>query len=112
MRTTVAALGGVLIVGLLAAGCSRDIMYGPRGEVVKMKSPDRTMKVKVKGETVQIEGAKGIGGRSRVAPLPVETERDVGIRGVPVPPPAGHIVPAPAAPVESRTVTEETTVVR
>jgi hypothetical protein len=120
MRRTVLVLGCVCLAGLLAAGCkiptlkSTDVMYGPNGEIVKMKSPDRTMKIKVKGDEVTVKGARGIGGQSRVAPLDVESGRDVGVHGVPVPPPAGHIVPvapAPGVSVERQPITEETTVV-
>ncbi len=33
-------------------------MYGPNGEIVKMKSPDRTMRIKVKGDKVTVKGAR------------------------------------------------------
>ena len=119
MRRTVLVLGCVCLVGLLAAGCkiptlkSTDVMYGPSGEIVKMKSPDRTMKIKVKGDEVTVKGARGIGGQSRMAPLDVESGRDVSVHGVQVPPPAGHIAPVAPAPGVSvqQPVTEETTVV-
>lgn len=108
------------MAALLAEGCkiptlkSTDVMYGPNGEIVEMKSPDRTMKIKMKGDEVKIKGARGIGGQSRVAPLDVESGRVVGVHGVQVPPPSGHIAPAaPAAGVSAQQepVTEETTVV-
>ncbi len=120
MRRAVLVLGCVCLAALLAAGCkvptlkSTDVMYGPNGEIVKMKSPDRTMKIKVKGDEVEIKGARGIGGQPRVAPLDVESGRDVGVHDVPVPPPAGHVVPvmpAPGVSAEGQPVTEETTVV-
>ncbi|MCX6357211.1 MAG: hypothetical protein NT045_04950 [Candidatus Aureabacteria bacterium] len=106
-------------MALLATGCkiptlkSTDVMYGPSGEIVKMKSPDRTMKIKVKGDEVTVKGARGIGGQSRMAPLPVESGRDVGMHGVMVPPPVG---PGPGMSeqgisVQQQTTTEETTVV-
>jgi flagellar basal body rod protein FlgF len=112
----------VCMAGALVSGCkmptlkSTDVMYGPGGEIVEMKSPREEMKIKVKEDgTVKVKGARGIGGRPRMAPLPVESERDVSVHDVPVPPPAGHvapIAPAPGVPVESQSVTEETTVVR
>lgn len=118
MRKTLLAAACALLAGLLAAGCkiptlkSTDVMYGPNGEIVKMKSPDRTMKIKVKGDEVKIKGARGIGGQSRVAPLPVEADRDVGLHGVSVPPPAGPVAPLPPGiPIQGQTTTEETTVV-
>ncbi|MEJ2744552.1 MAG: hypothetical protein P8123_02530 [bacterium] len=121
MSRTVVVLVCVCVMGMLVSGCklptlkSTDVMYGPRGEIVEMKSPREEMKIKVKKDgTVKVKGARGIGGQSRMAPLPVESERDVSVRDVPVPPPAGHVAPvapAPGVPVESRSVTEETTVV-
>ncbi|MCX6338543.1 MAG: hypothetical protein NTX71_01310 [Candidatus Aureabacteria bacterium] len=103
------------LTALVITGCSKDIMYGPQGEIVEMKSPKKEMKIKVKEDgTVKVKGARGIGGQSRMAPLDVESGRDVGVHGVPVPPPAGHIVPvapAPGVSVERQPITEETTVV-
>jgi hypothetical protein len=112
---------------LLAAGCkmptlkSTDVMYGPSGEVIQMKSPKKTMKIKVKQDEITIKGARGIGGepRVRMPAVPVETERDVGVHGMMVPPPQGPIgpvapaqgVPAVGVPVQQGTTTEETTVV-
>lgn len=120
MRQTALVLGCVCLAGLLTAGCkiptlkSTDIMYGPQGEIVKMKSPDDTMKIKYKDDgSVKIKGARGIGGGSRVAPLPIESGRDVGVHGVVVQP--GGPRPFPASPgggsVQQQTTTEETTVV-
>lgn len=106
------------LAAAMAAGCklptlkSTDVMYGPNGEIVKMKSPDRTMKIKVKGDTVKVKGARGIGGQSRMAPLPVETGRDVGVHGVMVPPPAGPAGPGPGVIENTGTMTEESTVVQ
>jgi len=128
MNKTVMVLGAVCLVGLLVAGCkmptlkSTDVTYGPQGEIVKMKSPDSKIKIKVKGDEVTVKGARGIGGQSRVAPLPVETDRDVSVHGVMVPPPVGPIGPVGPAPVlpggvvpggsvQTQTTTEETTVV-
>ena len=111
----------VCVAGALASGCkmptlkSTDVMYGSNGEIVEMKSPREEMKIKVKEDgTVKVKGARGIGGQSRMAPLPVESERDVSVHDVPVPPPVGQVVPvapAPGVPVQSQPVTEETTVV-
>lgn len=121
MSRTILTLLCVCVAGALTSGCkmptlkSTDVMYGPKGEIVEMKSPREEMKIKVKEDgTVKVKGARGIGGQSRMAPLPVESGRDVSVHGVPVPPAAGHVVPvapAPGVPVESQSVTEETTVV-
>lgn len=118
MRRTVLVALCVCPAAAIVAGCkiptlkSTDVMYGPNGEIVKMKSPDRTMKIKVKGDTVKVKGARGIGGQSRMAPLPVETDRDVGVHGVMVPPPAGPIGPGPGVIENTGTVTEQGTVVQ
>lgn len=121
MNRTILTLACVCVAGMLASGCkvptlkSTDVMYGPRGEIVEMKSPREEMEIKVKEDgTVKVKGARGIGGQPRMAPLPVESGRDVGVHDVQVPPPAGHVVPVapqPGVPVESKPVTEETTVV-
>jgi hypothetical protein len=83
-------------------------MYGPDGELIKMKSPDRTMKIEVDGDEVQIEGARGIGGKSRVRmpAVPVETEESVAIEGVMVPQPGAkpHV---PAVPAGNSYIIEE-----
>lgn len=48
MRRTALVAVCACLAGGLAAGCrSTDVMYGPNGEIVKMKSPDRTMRIKV-----------------------------------------------------------------
>ncbi len=121
MRQMVLVIGCVCLAGLLAAGCkmptlkSTDVMYGPNGEIVKMKSPDDTMKIKYKDDgSVKIKGARGIGGQSRVAPLHVESGGDVGVHGV-VAQPGGPVppgMPAPGVPVQQGTTTDETTVVQ
>ncbi len=118
MRRTALVAVCACASGLLAAGCkiptlkSTDVMYGPDGGIVKMKSPDRKMKIKVKGDEVTVKGARGIGGQPRMAPLPVETGGDVGIRGVQVPPPAGPVLPGPGVIGPTESVTEEGTVVQ
>lgn len=103
---------------VLVGGCksryikSTDIMYGPNGEIVKMKSPDKTMKIKYDGDKVKIKGARGIGGRSRVRMPPVVVEPDgdsVGVQGIMVAPPSAPVVPVPAvrgqaSGVEQRTI--------
>lgn len=117
MRRTVLVAVCACVAAAFAAGCkiptlkSTDVMYGPNGEIVKMKSPDRTMKIKVKGDTVTVKGARGIGGESRMAPLPIETGPGVGVHGVAVPPPAGPVGPGPGV-IETGTVTEQGTVVQ
>lgn len=122
MRGTALLTGCVFLAAILLAGCkmptlkSKDIMYGPQGEIVEMKSPRKTMKIEIEKDEIEIKGARGIGGQPRVGmpAVPVETERDVGVHGVMVPVPAapiGPVVPAPGVPVDSRTRTEETTVV-
>ena len=97
--------GGICLCGF---SCSRDVMYGPNGEIVTMKSPDRTMKIKYEGDTVTIKGARGIGGRSRVGMPPVEVETDqekVGVQGTMISPPSAPVVPVPAErSVEEKTV--------
>ena len=113
MRRTALVAVCACLAGGLAAGCrSTDVMYGPNGEIVKMKSPDRTMRIKVKGDKVTVKGARGIGGQSRMAPLQVETGGDVGLHGVAVPPPAGPAGPGPGVILQEGTVTEQGTVVQ
>ena len=61
MRRTALVAVCACASGLLAAGCkiptlkSTDVMYGPDGGIVKMKSPDRKMKIKVKGDEVTVK---------------------------------------------------------
>lgn len=89
----------VALSAAFVLGCSRDIMYGPQGEIVEMKSPKKTLEIEYKkGGKVEIEGARGIGGRSRVRipPVPVETEGEaMGISDVMVAPPSAPVVPVP-----------------
>ena len=118
MRRTVLVAVCVCLAASLAAGCkiptlkSTDVMYGPNGEIVKMNSPDRTMKIKARGDEVTVKGARGICVQSRIAPLTVESGGDVGVHGVMVPPPAGPIWPGPGVIENTWTVTEQGTVVQ
>lgn len=98
------------IAVVFMAGCSKDIMYGPHGEIVKMKSPKNKLKIKHKGDKVEIDGVRGIGGRSRVRipPVPVETgEGSVGISDVMIHPPSAPVVPV--VPVRERVIEVEQT---
>ena len=58
----------ICLAGLFITGCSKDIMYGPHGEIVTMKSPSKKMKIEIKDDEITIKGARGIGGQPRIAP--------------------------------------------
>ena len=111
MRKLAVLLLFICLSTVLIIGCSKDIMYGPKGEIIKMKSPSKKMKITIDDDEIEIKGARGIGGQSRVRmpAVPVETgEEPVGIHGVMVPaPPAKPVLPASGVSVETKETTSE-----
>lgn len=110
--------GAMCVLPLLVTGCSKDIMYGADGRIIEMDSPDDTLEIEIDDDEIEIEGARGIGRRSRI-PLPGmpidDGDGPAGNEGVTIPPLVSPSDPAGSSPnisIERKTQKEERMIVR